>query len=694
MDAEQLDQPVLPGMPRSRRRRRAPFASAAELPVARVVVDRPQPHLDRLFDYLVPAAEADRVRPGVRVKVRFAGQDVDGWVVARVEESDHDGTLTPLRRVVSDEVVLTPQVLELARLVARRWAGTLADVLRLAVPPRHARVEAEEWPVLAAPDPDGAADAEAVARATSSWHRHVGGAAFLRRIAGGEAPAAVWQALPWPVQPWADQVAAAVVAARAGGRGALVVVPSGAEVGLVGDALERAGVPAWHPGGRGWVRLVADDGPAARYRAFLAVARGAADVVVGTRAAAFAPVANLGLAVCWDDGDPLHDEPRAPYPNAREVLAMRATHGVALLVGGYVRSVAAQRWVAQGWAHPVVAERGRVRQAAPRPVHLDRTELAREGAAAAARLPSAAWRAIRDGLDRGPVLVQVPRAGYLPVVACAGCRTVARCATCGGPLRLTSSHAVPACAWCGALAGAWRCSECGHAGLRSVAVGAERTAEELGRAFPGATLRRSTAGQGVLATVPAGRSLVVATPGAEPTVEGGYAAAVLLDAQVTAARPGLDADEAALRHWFGAAALVRPAGEGGVAVLVGDVPGPLAGAFVRWDPAGLAERVLADRAEVRLPPAAHLVAVEGERAAVGGVLRGLRVPTTVRGPVPTGPAPDGVLDPEQSRPVRALLVTPWERAAELVADLAAVLATRSARREAPVRVRVEPSDPG
>lgn len=686
------DQPALPGMPRSRRRRRAPFEAAADLPVARVAVDRPQPHLDRLFDYLVPAADAERVQPGVRVKVRFAGQDVDGWVVARAEDSDHDGTLTPLRRVVSDEVVLTAEVLDLARLVARRWAGTLADVLRLAVPPRHARVEAEEWPVLAGPQEGAAAGTDVGGR--SSWYRHVGGAAFLRRVSSGEAPRAVWQALPWPAQRWTDQVAEAVVAARRGGRGALVVVPSGAEVALVAEALERAGVPAWRPGGRGWVRLVADDGPAARYRSFLAVCRGAADVVVGTRAAAFAPVADLGLAVCWDDGDPLHDEPRAPYPHAREVLAMRAEGGVALLVGGYVRSVAAQRWVAQGWAHPVVAERAEVRQAAPRPVHLDRAELAREGAAAAARLPSAAWRAIRDGLERGPVLVQVPRAGYLPVVACAACRTVARCATCGGPLRLASSHAVPACAWCGALSGAWRCQECGHTGLRSVAVGAERTSEELGRAFPGVTLRRSTAGQGVLATVPAVRSLVVATPGAEPAVEGGYAAAVLLDAQVTAARPGLDADEAALRHWLGAAALVRPAGQGGVAVLVGDVPDPLAGAFVRWDPAGLAERVLADRTSVGLPPAVHLVAVEGERAAVAGVVGALRAATTVRGPVPTGPAPDDVLDPEQSRPVRALLVTPWERSTELVADLTAVLATRSARRETPVRVRVEPADPG
>ncbi len=327
-------------------------------------------------------------------------------------------------------MVLTPEVLALARGVARRWAGTLADVLRLAVPPRHARVEAEVWPAHTAnPGPTGRGRAVGATRVRSTWRRHVGGAAFLRRVAAGENPRAVWQALPWTAQPWTDQVAEAVVAARRGGRGALVVVPSGAEVRLVMDALDRAGVPAWSPGAQGGsVRLIAEDGPAQRYRSFLAVARGVADVVVGTRAAAFAPLARPGLLICWDDGDPLHSDPRAPYPHAREVLAMRAEAGSALLVGGYVRSVAAQRWVAQGWAHPVVAERADVRALTPRPVHLDRVELAREGPAAGARLPSAAWRAIRDGLERGPVLVQVPRAGYLPAVACAQCRTVARCA--------------------------------------------------------------------------------------------------------------------------------------------------------------------------------------------------------------------------------------------------------------------------
>ena len=124
---------------------------AADLPVARVAVDNPLPHLDRPFDYLVPAAMQDSAGPGVRVRVRFAGKLVDGFVLERVAHSDHTGKLTPLERVVSPEQVLTPEVAELARAVADRYAGTLADVLRLAVPPRHARTESAPRPTTDSP---------------------------------------------------------------------------------------------------------------------------------------------------------------------------------------------------------------------------------------------------------------------------------------------------------------------------------------------------------------------------------------------------------------------------------------------------------------------------------------------------------------------------------------------------------------
>ena len=111
-------------------------------PVARVAVDIPLAHLDRPFDYLVPERAATAAVPGCRVRVRFAGQLADGFVLDRADRSDHPGRLSYLERVVSPEPVLTPEIAGLARAVADRYAGTLADVLRLAVPPRHGGTEA------------------------------------------------------------------------------------------------------------------------------------------------------------------------------------------------------------------------------------------------------------------------------------------------------------------------------------------------------------------------------------------------------------------------------------------------------------------------------------------------------------------------------------------------------------------------
>jgi len=680
---------------------------AADLPVACVAVELSPPHLDRPFEYLVPATLADAARPGTRVKVRFGAQDVDGYLLERVAEAEHDGALVPLRRVVSPEPVLTAEVARLARAVADRYAGTLADVLRLAVPPRHARTEGEVPPAGAgggagpaggAPAGGGAGPGAGTGTLSgTAWAPYRGGAAFLAHLSAGGAPRAAWSALPGPPgERWPDAVAQAVAVTLVSGRGALVVVPDARDVDRVCAALTAAGVPAWTPDGpdASHVRLMADDGPARRYRAYLAALRGHARVVVGTRAAAFAPVRDLGLAVCWDDGDDLHAEPRAPYPHVREVLGLRAeTEGCALLLAAHSRSVEVQALVASGWVRPVVADRPVVRARTPRVRALTSVELAREGAAAAARLPGQAWRTIRERLADGPVLVQVPRAGYLPAVACARCREVARCGHCHGPLQLPSGDATAQCGWCGRLATQWHCDACGNGTFRSVAVGSDRTAEELGRAFPGVTVRSSGARTGVLAEVPDRPALVVSTIGAEPVAPGGYAAAVLLDAAVTTSSTSLRATQDALRRWLAAAALVRPQAEGGVVLLVGDGAERPTQALVRWDPVGLAERELAERTEVRLPPAVRVAELTGTREVVAAVLSRVELPdgSDVLGPVPQPPAPGEpeTLDP----PVRALVRVPVAAGRALARSLGASLAVRSARREGgSVRVRLDPEE--
>src|SRR3954452_6381481 len=94
---------------------------AAVDPVAQVLVDVPLVHLDRPFEYSVPEPMADAAVPGARVRVRFAGQERDGFVLARRAEAEHAGRLAPLRRVVSPEPVLSPQLQRLCRAVTDRW---------------------------------------------------------------------------------------------------------------------------------------------------------------------------------------------------------------------------------------------------------------------------------------------------------------------------------------------------------------------------------------------------------------------------------------------------------------------------------------------------------------------------------------------------------------------------------------------
>ncbi|MFF5921239.1 primosomal protein N' [Streptomyces flavochromogenes] len=684
-------------VPRAKPRTWRGAALAKELPVARVVVNKGSLHLDQFFDYAVPEELDEAAQPGVRVRVRFGagahqvkngrregGRLIDGFLVERRATSDYSGPLAALADVVSPEPVLGPELLGLARAVADRYAGSLADVLQLAVPPRSARAEGrpspEPLPPPAAPEP-------------GSWTRYERGPAFLDSLARGGAPRAVWNALPGPH--WAEEIARAVGATLASGRGALVVVPDGRAAGRVDAALTAVLGEGRH------ALLTAEAGPEKRYAQWLAVRRGAVRAVVGTRAAMFAPVRDLGLVVIWDDGDGSHSEPHAPQPHAREVLLLRAAHDrCAFLLGSTGCTVEAAQLVESGWAKALFAGREQVRRAAPLIRTVGDGELARDEAARAARLPSLAWQTVREGLKTGPVLVQVPRRGYVPRLACERCRTPARCRHCAGPLEAPEQQELH-CGWCGRGASDWHCVECGSTRLRAQVVGARRTAEELGRAFPAVPVRTSGRDH-ILDTVPGRPALVVSTPGAEPVAEGGYAAALLLDGWAMLGRPDLRAGEEALRRWIDAASLVRGQPDGGTVVVVAEPTLRPVQALVRWDPVGHAQRELAERAELGFPPVSRMAAVTGPPEAVAGLLAaaGLPADAEVLGPVPLpvvrpgGPRRPGDPPPGEQWE-RALVRVPPGSGAALATALKQARAARMTRGGGdPVRIRVDPPDIG
>jgi len=263
-----------------------------------------------------------------------------------------------------------------------------------------------------------------------------------------------------------------------------------------------------------------------------------------------------------------------------------------------------------------------------------------------------------------------------------------------GPLSLSDRDADGAvCRWCGRIDVALRCRRCGADSVRAVVVGARRTAEELGRAFPGATVITS-AGDSVHPEIGPGPALVVATPGAEPRAPAGYGAALLLDGWSLLGRQDLRAAEDTLRRWMAAAALVHSRADGGVVAVVAESAIPTVQALIKWDPVSHAEAELAGRIAVGLPPAVHMAAVDGGAFAVAALIDQAALPADaeVLGPVDL---PPGVrrppATPADEPAIRMLIRVPRDDGLELSAALRSATAVHSARADhEAVRVQIDP----
>lgn len=737
-------------------------ASGVPNPVARVRVDSTLPQVDRTFDYRVPAELSEDAVPGARVRVLFNGHELTGYVEERAATTDWTRTsLLPLKSVLSRVPSVAPEIFALAEALADRYASTVANVLRLAVPPRIAALDKKYVPLLPGYESDYLGDSAPVSTSDTPEHEapehaesepaatashttdpyawlatpgapapfvldppalnpdapdaasvfsdYENGVEFIEDVAAGAATRAVMTVLPGHLEhTWADVLATALATAAASGRGAIAVVPTAKNLDLLEAALAER-LPA-----DSFVRLSSDSTPHTRYHGFVKARLGQVPVVIGTRAAAYAPVANLGLVVCWDDGDSSLLEQRAPYCHARDVLLLRASaENTAALFAGFSMSSEAARLVRTRWASHVRAPRALVRDYSPRIFSTgSEFELARDPLAAMARIPHLAFEHARRALARGPVLVQVARSGYIPSFSCERCRMPARCGECSGPLSVASGSSVPSCSWCGHLAQQWRCSECGFTHWRYSAAGATRTAEELGRAFPNVPVI-SSAGDHVRATVGPEPALVVATPGAEPVAFGGYAAALLLDADKMLRFDSLRAPEAALRRWLNAAALVRPAALEGTVVTTAS-PSPVEQALVRWDPAWFAREELEERAQTGLPPAVRTAAVTGAEADVRAFMEEFlgssALPGRVReqlrivGPVPLDQGyfawSESLVEDSEEAPVqgdwRTLMFFSYGIAQQVTRELRATRATIAALKknvgERPVQIRCDGLD--
>lgn len=657
--------------------------------VARVLLHNPLPQLDRLLDYAIPQHLRESAVPGVRVRVPLRGRArlVDAYIVEVGEAVDPDRPLSEVDAVLSGARVLPDDLYRLARRVADRAAGSASDLLRLVIPRRQAKIEAA-WAERQAHDEPAddrqtpEMDASRVPASSGALAQFPGLADALvagDRLALDAPPRLVTPDGGETFGEWAALLAASAAQVYRAGRSAVIVVPDHGDLEQVLAALALACPEA------DIARCDGELAPAARSRAYLRMLEDRPCIAVGNRSAVYAPVRRIGLIALWDDGDPLLDEPLAPYVHARDAALLRQELAAeqapcALLIAGHTRTSDVQRLIDIGWMRDVAPAR-RVTPA----ISLD-APIEGEDDARAPRVSSSAFRTAREAIALGPVLVQVARPGYAPVLACADCGTPARCAHCGGPLHAAARGATPACTRCGRSAAAWTCSHCRGSRFRFASSGSRRTADELGRAFPGVRVIVSD-GARRIARVDATPALVIATRGAEPIPDGGYRAVILLDGERMLMAEALRIGESCLRWWSNAAALAAP---GAPVHLVG-VRGEVAQAFATWTQPRFAHAQLAERAPVRMPPTVRTAIIEGDADAVDAAVLAAKhaaAGVDALGPVPlpvpiTGDAPTA---PQ----ARALVRFDYAAGAAVAGALRSAVVDRALRARRPARPRQSP----
>ena len=547
---------------------------ALVLPYARVRVDTGVFHLDQLYEYLIPEKLSDSIRVGVRVQLPFGNRETEGIVVERVAEPERAGELKSITKVLSGIPVATCESFKLIDLMSRRYACNPWDLIRSAIPPRVASVEKSLS--FGVPDP----------------HKSVKQSIAFQTLA--------------PFIQAHEQVIPLVKENQHAGS-ILIIAPNEKDVDLIFAALQTSSVVV--------LKLTAAMPRDERYRNYLQAINGSNCIVIGTRSAIFAPIRNLGTIIIHKESSFDHYELRSPGWNSRSIALIRArTESVKLILTGFSPSIEISQLI----------EEREVKFYNSRQTVSVKAFTPNEGAL----LPGRIFSEIKKALNVGPVLFIAPRKGYGNALLCAHCRNVASC-DCGGRLSVTAKNKAPTCVHCGTSFQDWKCSFCNRDKQYLAGRGIERAAEEISRAFPKFPVIVS-AGDVIKDRIEPKSALVLATAGAQPQVEGGYAAVVILDGVRFFSHTDLRTQERARELFLESASMIS---KNGTVLLVIEDSHPVVSAIARWNVAPLLKRELSERTELHLPPSVFSVVLAMDQSIGMQIYNGLKK-ASVEGRIP------------------------------------------------------------
>ena len=603
-------------------------ASTGQYPIARIWVDSGVAHLDNHFDYLIPEKFEDSIVIGSLVEVPFNARMVEGLVIARVEGSSM-ADLKIISRLLTPAPIATTVTIALISEVAKRWIAHPYDVIRSAIPQRAV------LPVKALPNPLPISKSES------------------RQGQRGK-----WQYLQLPPYRRDTDLLISYLGRHQLSGSRLIIVPDSRRAHQIASQIPDS------------ILLDSTLSKSERFSNFIRCTQSLRSIIVGTRSAIFAPIADLDEVILLDDASPFYYEMRSPGWNARDVALLRSDlEGCDITILGFSPSHEMARLIEVGQMSytPSVA---RVKVAS---FFSERGEL----------LPEGIFASIRKVKTEGNLLFLSPTKGYAQAISCSKCRNVASC-ECGGRLEKVSATAALSCAICDKSFLEWSCRYCQSKLPFLLKRGLERYAQEIGRAFPGVRIIESTA-EKMSGEVSDSPVFVVATNGAVPATPGGYSAIVILDGERRFSQVDNRSQERALSQLFESASYLSPTGS---IFAVMSQSHPAIAAVGSWKPSLYTKRELASLVEIGFPPYVRAVSIDIESSEASIFLRGLlRAQSDGRLPEQTK-----FLGPSQLRNLqsRIILLTPFDSESSLMELLHEFLRKRSASGKSSVKVRVDP----
>ncbi|MFW6363095.1 MAG: replication restart helicase PriA [Spirochaeta sp.] len=417
--------------------------------------------LNRSFTYSC----ARVVQPGIRVIAPFGGRSLNGVVVELRDAAPEGFSVKPLDRILDEDPLLTPELLELARWMSGMYFASWGECLGTMIPnAKEERKTAALGGGEPEPNPVPVVPSAAQAAAIQRIIAGPGERFFLYGVTGSGKTEVFLQS--------AEHILSA-------GKGIIYLVPEIALTHQVAEMLRsRFGDTA--------AILHSRMTPSQRLSEWRRIRRGEARMVIGARSAVFAPVKNLGLIILDEEHEGAYKSSDRPRYHARQVAMKRCSAEQAtLIMGSATPSVEAKHLMNTGGLQCLeLPERV---SGGGMPV-IDIVDMRREEGALSRPLLAEMQETLRKGKQ---IILFLNRRGFSHFFHCHSCGYEMQCPHCSVGLTLHKQRGRMVCHYCGYTAKPVDvCPECNSLDVGYSGFGTEHIEDEVRRHFPQASIDR------------------------------------------------------------------------------------------------------------------------------------------------------------------------------------------------------------